>query len=158
MKKRYALLLLFALLISACGQMNPPSLPAAEAPVSSGEEPPAAEAPLFDAVIANAIEACRGAGLNQACHNGEVSDLAAGQTFRAESAALDSYDIWAFRLQAPGVDSDFESLLILAAGNAELRFDEIFIGRDETNQNLPRLTFSSAHGADFSSGLVILVK
>lgn len=163
MKKRYALFLLFALLISACGQMNPPSLPAAEAPVSSGEETaaadgesPAAEAPLFDAVIANAIEACRGAGLNQACHNGEVSDLADGQTFRAESAALDSYDIWAFRLQAPGVDSDFESLLILAAGNAELRFDEIFIGRDETNQNLPRLTFSSAHGADFSSGLVII--
>lgn len=158
MKKTYALLLLFVLLTSACGQVNLPDLSVTEAPMPVNEEalPAEPEAPLFDSIIADAIAQCQGAGLNQACHNGEVSDLAAGQTFRAESAALASYDIWAFRLQAPGVDSDFESLLLLAAGNAEVRFDEIFIGRDETNQNLPRLTFSSADGADFSSGLVII--
>lgn len=157
MKKPYSLLLLFVVLMSACGQIDNPNLFATEAPISSEvDAPPAADQPLFDDVIIHAIEQCQNAGLNQACHNGEVSDLSAGQSFRAESASLDTYDIWMFRLQAPGVDGDFESLLILAAGNAELRFDEIFIGRDETNQNLPRLTFSSVDGADFSSGLVII--
>ena len=159
------LFLLLMLMMSACGTSNPVELiPDVEIPgVSDSQDqpvemdtPPVADQPLFGDVITNVIEQCRSAALNQACHHGEISDLSAGQTFRAESASLDSYDIWVFRLQAPGVGSDFESLLILAAGNTEVRFDEIFIGRDETNQNLPRLVFSTTDGADFSSGLVII--
>jgi len=163
--KLFNLVLMLLLFLSACGTTNPMEfVPDVDIPIVSDSQdqpvdvdtPPVADQPLFDDVIYSVVEQCQGAGLNQACHNGEVSDLSAGQTFRAESASLDSYDVWVVRLQAPGVDSDFESLLILAAGNTEMRFDEIFVGRDETNQNLPRLIFSTNDDSDFSSGLIII--
>lgn len=159
-QKLFSMLILFGLLASACSNIYDLNLPVPEEPQSADVEaappPDAAPQPLFDNAIYNAIEQCQSIGLNQACHNGEISDLSTGQTFSTESTTLDSYDVWAFRLQAPGVDSDFESLLILAAGNTEVRFDEIFVGRDETNKNLPRLVFSTTDSADFSSGLIVI--
>lgn len=158
--KLFSVIVSLSIFVSACTSIDASNAPVPEMPeipvAVEADIPPAADQPLFGDEIYNAIEQCQSVGLNQACHNGEISDLSAGQTIRAESASLNSYDIWLARLQAPGVDSDFESLLILAGGNVEMRFDEIFIGRDETNQNLPCLAFSTADGADFSSGLIII--
>ena len=158
--KLFSVIVSLSIFMSACTSIDASNAPVPEMPeipvAIEADIPPAADQPLFGDEIYNAIEQCQSAGLNQACHNDEISDLSAGQTIRAETASLDSYDIWVARLQAPGVDSDFESLLILAAGNVEMHFDEIFIGRDETNQNLPRLDFSTTDGTDFSSGLIII--
>ncbi len=153
--KLFSLIVSLSIFASACTSIDASNAPVPEMPelpvAMEADVPPVPDQPLFGDEIYNVIEQCQSAGLNQACHNGEISDLSAGQTIRAESASLDSYDIWVARLQAPGVDSDFESLLILAAGNTEVRFDEIFIGRDETNQNLPRLVFSATDGAPENS-------
>jgi len=158
--KLFSLVISLSIFLSACTSIDAPNEPVSETPeapvVVEADIPPAAGQSLFGDEIYNVIEQCQSAGLNQVCHKGEVSDLSVGQSFRSESASLDAYDIWMFRLQAPGVDSDFESLLILAAGNTEVRFDEVFIGRDGINQNLPRLAFSTTDGADFGSGLVII--
>ena len=174
--KFFNLFLLLTLMLSACGSTNSDIIPNMEIPVISDAQdqlvdvpaPPVPDQPIFGDEIYNAIEACPDLGLNQICLGsgafsgdislsaGEIVDLSAGQHFNLTSTYLDDYSVIIARLQAPGVDADYNSLLVLAVGNTQVGFDEIFFGRDETNLNLPRIQFSSTNGTDFQSGVIII--
>ncbi len=177
--KLFNLVLLLALVLSACTHIYDPGLPAPEAPqspvseVSTSIEPDTPDQPVFGEEIYNAMKACPDLALNQIClgHGsitgdisssapGERADLSTGQHIAVTSTSLDDYSVVVARLQAPGVDSDFDSLLVLAVGTVDVRFDEIFFGRDETNQNLPRIQFSSSNVTDgetqLQGGIVII--
>lgn len=175
--KFFNLLILISLVVSACGSINTSDvITNVEVPVASDvQDPfldvpavPEPDQPIFGDQIYNALEACPDVALNEICLGsgsssgldlgisaGRVS-LAGGEQINLTSSSLDDYSVVIARLQAPGVDADFNSLLVLAAGTVDIHFEEIFYGRDETNLNLPRLTFSSTSGADFQSGIVII--
>ena len=177
--KLFNLLMLFTLVLSACGSLNASDIiPNVEIPDSSDVQdqpvdfdldvPIEAEQPMFGDQINNAIAACPDVALNEICLGSGSSSgvdlglpggrvlLAGGEQINLTSSSLDDYSVVIARLQAPGVDTDYNSLLLLAVGTVDVSFDEIFYGRDETNLNLPRLTFSSTNGADFQSGVAII--
>ena len=175
--KLFNIFILLMLMISACGTTNPLDIVSdVEIPAVSDfqdqsvivDEPPVPDQPIFGDEIYNALEACPDVALNEICLGSGSSSgldlgvpggrvlLTGGELVSVAATSLDDYSVVIARLQAPGVDADYNSLLILAAGTVEVSFDEIFYGRDETNLNLPRLTFSSTNGSDFQSGIVII--
>ena len=180
--KLFNLLMLLTLILSACGSFNTSNIipnveiPEVDIPIPSDPQDllvdvpvvPQADRPVYGDEIYNALETCPNLALNQICIGsgtissdisfsaGQYAELSAEQRINVTSTSINDYGIALARLQAPGVDADYNSLLVLAVGNVDVTFDEIFIGRDETNMNLPRLTFSSKNGPDFQSGLVII--
>lgn len=175
--KLFNILILLMLMVSACGTTNPLDVVSdVEIPIVSDvqdqpavvDEPPVPDQPVFGDEIYNAIEACPDVALNEICLGSGSSSgvdlsssggrvlLAGGEQINLTSTSLGDYSVVIARLQAPGVDADHNSLLVLAVGTVDVSFDEIFYGRDETNLNLPRLTFSSTNGSDFQSGIVII--
>lgn len=177
--KLFNLLILLTLVLSACGSLNSTGIipdveipdmdiPAPSDPQDQPVDMPEVDQPIFGDEINKALETCPEIALNEICLGSGSSTgidlglpggrilLAGGEQVGVASTSLDDYSVVIARLQAPGVDADYNSLLVLLVGNVNVTFDEIFYGRDETNLNLPRLQVSSANGTDFQSGLVII--
>jgi len=174
--KLFNFVVLVALVLSACGSINSDIIPSMEIPVISDAQDqsveidvvPETEQPVFGEEINNAVAACPDIVLNEICLGSGSSSridlgrpggrilLAGGEQISVASTSLDDYSVIIARLQAPGVDADYNSLLILAVGTVDVSFDEIFYGRDETNLNLPRLTFSNSDLPGLQSGLIII--
>ena len=175
--KLFNIFLFLVLFASACRIKNPldtnsdleisiaPDIQDQSMEVDTPLEP---KQPIFGDEINNALAACPDVALNEICLGSGSSTgidlglpggrvlLTGGEQISVASTSLDDYGVVITRLQAPGVDADYNSLLVLAVGTVDVSFNEIFYGRDETNLNLPRLQVSSANGEDFQSGLVII--